>query len=98
MRRASPGSAAVLATVLRNAATQPGEAKFRRLRLSNAKVAEAVVASGALRELLLPCFGWALQADEAGTAEGVAVQSDAALRLCAREMLLAAERLTAGGG
>jgi hypothetical protein len=85
--------ASLLCRILANAAEHPGDAKFRRLRLSNPKVADALLASGALDGLLRPCFGWALEAE--GSADACAVQTEAAVRAHAPAMLRAAARLQA---
>jgi len=92
--RLSAAQAAVLSRLLANAGGSPGEPKFRRLRLCNPKVADALVASGALAELLLPCFAWTLQ-EEQGLPEALAVQSDEAALLHAPAMLRTAVRLQA---
>ena len=72
----SPAQAAVLARLLANVAGQPGEAKYRRLRLSNPKVSDAVVATGALASLLVPCLGWTLEPDDDDTPDAVAAISE----------------------
>jgi len=89
----SPEQASVLAKVLGNAGAHPGEPKYRQLRLSNARVADALVASGALHGLLLPCLGWQLAADDAGLPDSLAVLPADAAQLHAPAMLRAAKRL-----
>ncbi len=91
LARATPAQARLLHRILSNAAENPADAKLRRLRLSNPKVADALVASGALDSLLVPRFGWALEAGD----DEYAVQSEAAARLHAPAMLRAAARLLA---
>ena len=91
LERATPAQARLLHRILSNAAENPADAKLRRLRLSNPKVADALVASGALHSLLVPRFAWALEQGD----EDFAVQSEAAARLHAPAMLRAATRLLA---
>jgi PUB domain len=93
LQACNSSQAAVLARVLANVASQPGEAKYRRLRLGNAKVAEAVVATGALAHLLVPYFGWTMEADDEGTPDAVAVQSAEAAEQHAQSMQQCAQRL-----
>ena len=96
-RGLTAAQAGVLCTVLGNAGRSAGkEAKFHRLRLSNAKVADALVASGALRHLLLPSLGWTLEADEEGLPDAIAAQSPSDGARFAGEMLAAAARISAG--
>jgi hypothetical protein len=90
----SAAQATVLSTLLGNAGRSAGkESKFHRLRLSNAKVSDALVASGALHQLLLPHLGWTLEADEHGQPDALAVQSQAEASRFAGEMIAAAARL-----
>ena len=89
LARVKPEQARLLHRILSNAAEHPEDGKLRRLRLSNPKVADALVASGALETLLMPRFAWALEAGD----EQFAVQSEAAARLHAPAMLRAAARL-----
>lgn len=91
LARVKPEQARLLHRILSNAAEHPEDGKLRRLRLSNPKVADALVASGALETLLMPRFAWALEAGD----EQFAVQSEAAARLHAPAMLRAAARLLA---
>ena len=91
LERATPAQARLLHRILTNAAESPADTKLRRLRLSNPKVADALLASGALHSLLVPRFGWALEAGE----DEFAVQSEAAARSHAPAMLRAATRLLA---
>jgi len=93
LQACNSSQAAVLARVLANVASQPGDARYRRLRLSNAKVADAVVATGALAHLLVPCFGWTMEADDEGTPDAVAVQSAEAAEQHAQAMQQCAQRL-----
>ena len=89
----SPAQAGVLAKLLANVAGQPEEAKYRRLRLSNPKVADAVVATGALASLLLPCLGWSLGPEDDGTPDAVAVTSEEQARKHAPAMLACVQLL-----
>ena len=91
--RITQGQAALLSKILGNAGASPGEPKFRQLRLANARVADALLASGALHTLLLPCLGWELAADEAGQPDSLAVLPAAAAHLHAPVMLRAAKQL-----
>ena len=91
LERATPAQARLLHRILSNAAESPADAKLRRLRLSNPKVADALVTSGALHSLLIPRFAWALESGD----DEFAVQSEAAVRLHAPAMLRAAARLLA---
>jgi hypothetical protein len=60
---------AFLETVTRNAATQPGEPKFRRLREGNARVASVLASPGGRRALA--ALGW--EADVAASADDPAL-------------------------
>ena len=91
LARVKPEQARLLHRILSNAAEHPEDGKLRRLRLSNPKVADALVASGALETLLVPRFAWALEAGD----ELFAVQSEAGARLHSPAMLRAAARLLA---
>jgi len=94
LERATPAQARLLHRILSNAAENPGDAKLRRLRLSNPKVADALLTSGALHGLLQPRFAWALEAGD-GADDEFAVQSEAAVRAHTPAMLRAAARLLA---
>ena len=94
MQAMSPTQAGVLAKLLANVAGQPGEAKYRRLRLSNPKVADAVVATGALASVL-PSFGWSLGPEDDGTPDAVAVISEEQARKHAPAMLACVQLLQA---
>ena len=91
LARVTPDQARLLHRILTNAAEHPEDGKLRRLRLSNPKVADALVSSGALDTLLIPRYAWALEAGD----EQFVVQSEAAVRLHAPAMLRAAARLLA---
>jgi hypothetical protein len=91
LARVTPDQARLLHRILTNAAEHPEDGKLRRLRLSNPKVADALVSSGALDMLLRPRYAWALETGD----EQFAVQSEAAVRLHAPAMLRAAARLLA---
>ena len=90
LARATASQAALLARILGNVCDSPGDAKLRRLRLGNPKVADALLASGALDGLLAPCFGWAREGD---ADDAFAAQSEAAARQHAAAMRRATERL-----
>ena len=87
---ATSAQAGLLERILRNAASDPADARKRRLRLSNPLVADALLASGALANLLQPFFGW--ETEGAGE-ETAAVLPEGACRQHAAAMLEAAGRL-----
>jgi hypothetical protein len=97
LARVTPEQAALLCRILSNAAEHPGDAKFRRLRLSNAKVADALLASGAMDGLLRAHFDWTLEA-EGDALDVFAVQAEAAVRTHAPAMLRTAARLKTAAG
>ncbi|GAB4816883.1 hypothetical protein N2152v2_003929 [Parachlorella kessleri] len=70
-------AAAVLHRLLQNVVASPGEPKFRRLRLSNAKIREALEAPGGA-ELLLACGFEFREVQGEGEPEGFAVLDPAA--------------------
>jgi len=92
-----------LEAVTRNAATQPGEAKFRRLREGNARVGAALAAPGGRRALA--ALGWEADpgADAADPAlvlprgQGTSAQLKAVVDAVG-EARRAARRRGAGGG
>jgi hypothetical protein len=91
----SPAQAGVLAKLLANVAGQPGEAKYRRLRLGNPKVLDSVVATGALASLL--SLGWSLEPEDDGTPDAVAVISEEQARKQAPAMLACVQLLHTRG-